>query len=82
VTWLAREYPGALVRGELVVDAPELLRLAVVVVADQLATIEFVGGTVKVKYRAICLVGADLREPYVTGSLVVKRLSMVLHGES
>jgi hypothetical protein len=38
--------------GELVVDAPELLRLAAVG-ADQLATIELVGGTVKLKYRAI-----------------------------
>jgi hypothetical protein len=70
--WLAREWPGALVSGELVVDAPELLRLAAVG-ADQLATIELVGGTVKVKYRAIGLVVADLREQYVTGSLAIRR---------
>ncbi|NJR70027.1 MAG: metal-dependent hydrolase [Synechococcales cyanobacterium CRU_2_2] len=65
---LAREFPGALVSGELVVDAPEELRLAAVGV-DQLATIELVGGTVKLKYRAIGLLVADLREQYVTGSL-------------
>jgi inner membrane protein len=71
---LAREYPGALVSGELVVDAPELLRLAAVG-ADQLATIELVGGTVKIKYRAIGLLVADLREQYVTGSLTVKGMN-------
>ncbi len=68
---LAREYPGALVSGELVVDAPELLRLAAVG-ADQLATIELVGGTMKVKYRSIGQLVADLREQYVTGSLVIR----------
>jgi hypothetical protein len=60
-----------LVSGELVVDAPELLRLAAVG-ADQLATIELVGGMVKLKYRSIGQVVADLREQYVTGSLVLK----------
>jgi hypothetical protein len=63
---LAREFPGA-----LVVDAPELLRLAAVG-ADQLATIELVGGTVKLKYRSIGLLVGDLREQYVTGSLTVR----------
>jgi hypothetical protein len=62
---LAREYPGA-----LVVDAPELLRLAAVG-ADQLATIELVGGTVKIWFRAIGLLVGDLREQYVTGSLLL-----------
>jgi hypothetical protein len=62
---------GALVSGELVVDASELLRLAAVG-ADQLATIELVGGTVKLKYRAIGQVVADLREQYVTGTLAMR----------
>jgi hypothetical protein len=70
---LAREYPGALVSGELVVDAPELLRLAAVG-ADQLATIELVGGTVKIRFRSIGQVMADLREQYVTGNLAIKRI--------
>jgi hypothetical protein len=61
----------ALVSGELVVDAPELLRLAAVG-ADQLATIELVGGTVKLKYRAIGLLVGDCREQYVTGNLVIQ----------
>jgi hypothetical protein len=68
---LAREWPGALVSGELVVDAPELLRLAAVGV-DQLATIELVGGTVKLKYRSIGLLVGDCREQYVTGNLVIQ----------
>ncbi len=67
---VAREFPG-LVSGELVVDAPELLRLAAVG-ADQLATIELVGGTVKIRFRAIGQVVGDLREQYVTGSLVLR----------
>jgi hypothetical protein len=41
-----------LVSGDLVVDAPELLRLGAVG-PDQLATIELVGETVKVRYGAI-----------------------------
>jgi hypothetical protein len=47
---LGRRFPGAYVSGDLVVDAPELLRL-VAVVADLVATIDLVGGTVKLKYR-------------------------------
>jgi inner membrane protein len=68
---LAREYPGALVSGELVVDAPELLRLAVVG-ADQLATINLTGNTLKVTYHPLDRLVMDLREQYVTGSLSVR----------
>jgi hypothetical protein len=68
---LAREYPGALVSGELVVDAPELLRLAAVGV-DQLATVELVGRTVKIRYRSIGLLVGDLREQCVAGMLILK----------
>jgi inner membrane protein len=71
---LAREYPGALVSGELVVDAPELLKLAAVG-ADQLATIELVGGTVKLKYRTIGQLVADLREQYLTGTLLIRLIN-------
>lgn len=52
-------------------DALELLKLAAVG-ADQLATIELVGGTVKLKYCPIEKVVADLRDQYVTGSLVIR----------
>jgi hypothetical protein len=38
----------------------------------RVGTIELSGSTVKLKYRAIGLVVADLREQYVTGSLVVR----------
>jgi hypothetical protein len=36
---------------------------------EALATIELVGGTVKLRYRSIGLLVADLREQYMTGSL-------------
>jgi hypothetical protein len=68
---LAREWPGALVSGELVVDAPEELRLAAVG-ADQLVSIELVGGTVKLRYASIGQVVGDLRDQYVTGMLILK----------
>jgi inner membrane protein len=60
---LAREYPGALVSGDLVVDAPEELKLA---------KIFLVGGTFKIRYRLIGPVVANLREQYVTGTLILK----------
>lgn len=44
---------------------------------DWAVTIELVGETVKLKYRAIGLVVVDLREQYATGSLVISRFSMV-----
>jgi inner membrane protein len=68
---LARDWPGALVSGDLVVDAPELLRLAAVG-PDQLATIELVGGTVKVRYGAIGPVVGFLREQYMTGTITLR----------
>jgi inner membrane protein len=68
---LAREWPGALVSGELVVDAPEELRLAAVGV-DQLETIKLTGNTLKVTYYPLDKLVVDLRDQYVTGSLIVK----------
>jgi hypothetical protein len=68
---LAREYPGALVSGELVVDAPELLRLAAVG-ADQLATINLTGNMLKITYRPLGQFVMDLRDQYVTGNLALK----------
>ncbi|NJM68192.1 MAG: hypothetical protein HC851_22270, partial [Acaryochloris sp. RU_4_1] len=62
---------GALVSGELVVDAPEDLRLGAVG-ADQLATIELVGSTVKLKYHLLDRLVVELRDQYVTGTVVVK----------
>jgi hypothetical protein len=73
---LAREYPGALVSGELVVDAPELLRLAAVG-ADQLATINLTGNTLKVTHHPLNQFVMDVRDQYVTGSLIVKYLGSI-----
>jgi hypothetical protein len=73
---LAREFPGALVSGELVVDAPELLRLAAVG-ADQLATISLTGNTLKVTHHPLDRLVVDLRDQYVTGSVAIKYLGII-----
>jgi hypothetical protein len=70
---LGRRFPGAYVSGELVVDAPELVKLAAVG-ADRLETIAISGSTVKVRYGAIGELVGVLREQYVTGSLILKHM--------
>jgi hypothetical protein len=59
------------VSGELVVDAPELVKLAAVA-ADRLETIALSGNTVRVRYRAICELVGVLREQYATGAIMVR----------
>jgi hypothetical protein len=68
---LGRRFPGAYVSGELVVDAPELVKVAAVG-ADRLETIALSGNAVRVRYGVICELVGVLREQYVTGSLVMK----------
>jgi hypothetical protein len=64
-----------LVSGELVVDAPELLRLAAVG-ADQLATINLTGNTLKVTHHPLNQFVIDVRDQYVTGSLAIKAVKL------
>jgi inner membrane protein len=70
---LGRRFPGAYVSGELVVDAPELVKVAAVG-ADRLETIALSGNTVRVRYGAIGELVGVLREQYVTGILNLKVL--------